>query len=163
MHPNEQLITDFYLAFKNHDPQGMTTCYAKNIIFEDPAFGKIQGKRAFAMWYMLIERGGDALHIEFSEVQANDYNGSAKWTATYTYGPQKRKVVNHVVGTFSFQNGKIVQHTDHFDLWRWSQQALGFKGYLLGWTRFMKLKIQQNTSKALSSYLHKMKSFDVAF
>ena len=79
MHPNEQIITNFYEAFQNHDPQAMTSCYAKNIIFEDPAFGKIQGKRAFAMWYMLIERGGDALDIEFSEVQANDYNGSAKW------------------------------------------------------------------------------------
>lgn len=160
MHPNEEILETFYSSFKNHDPQAMTACYAKNIIFKDPAFGSIRGDRAIAMWFMLNERGGDDLKIEYSEIQANDYNGSVKWTATYFYGPQKRKVVNHVVGTFSFQNGKIVQHTDHFDLYKWSRQALGFKGLLLGWTKFMKIKIQQQTSKALSSYLRKMKSFE---
>jgi hypothetical protein len=64
------------------------------------------------------------------------------------------------VGTFYIQNGKILQHTDHFDLWNWSRQALGFKGYLLGWTKSMKLEIQQESSKMLSRYIHKMRSLE---
>ena len=160
MHPNEELLETFYSAFKNHDPEKMTACYGKNVNFSDPAFGNIKGDRAKAMWFMLIERGGEDLKISYSDIQANDYNGSAKWTATYRFGAKKSKVVNHVVGTFYFQNGKILQHTDHFDLWRWSRQAMGFKGLLLGWTKFMKLKIQQEASKSLSGYLQNMRSFE---
>ncbi|MGO4913112.1 nuclear transport factor 2 family protein [Leeuwenhoekiella sp. W20_SRS_FM14] len=159
MHPNEEVLETFYSAFKAHDPEKMTACYGKNITFTDPAFGNIKGDRARAMWFMLIERGGSNLEISYSDIQANDYNGSAKWTATYLFGPKKRKVVNHVVGTFYFQNGKILQHTDHFNLWRWSRQAIGFKGLILGWSNVMKLKIQQQSSKSLSGYLQNMRSF----
>ena len=56
-----------------------------------------------------------------------------------------------------FQNGKILQHTDHFDLSKWARQALGFKGLLLGKTKFLKLKIQQQSSAALSKYLRAMR------
>ena len=38
-------------------------------------------------------------------------------------------------------DGKIIKHTDIFDLWEWSKQALGVSGYLLGWSGFMKNKI----------------------
>lgn len=137
----------------------MTAFYHKDVVFYDPAFGHIRGNRVLAKWFMFIENCGDDLNISFSDLQANDHNASAKWTATYYYGPEKRKVVNQGVGTFYIQNGKILQHTDHFDLWSWSRQALGFKGYLLGWTKSMKLKIQQESSKRLSRYLQKMRSF----
>ncbi|WP_442844576.1 nuclear transport factor 2 family protein [Leeuwenhoekiella sp. H156] len=160
MHPNEEILEQFYSAFQNHNPLKMTACYHKNVEFSDPAFGNIKGDRARAMWFMLIERGGDDLKVTYSDIQANDYNGSAKWTATYKFGPEKRTVVNHVVGTFYFQNGKILQHTDHFDLSKWARQALGFKGFLLGKTKFLKLKIQQQSSAALSRYLRAMRSIE---
>ncbi len=158
MHPHEEIIHSFYKAFHNHDPQKMVACYHKNVEFSDPVFGNIKGDRVRAMWFMLIERGGDDLQISYDELQANDYNGSAKWTATYYFGPQKRKVVNHIVATFYFQNGKILQHTDHFDLSKWARQALGFKGLLLGKTTYLKQKIQQQSSAALSKYLRAMRS-----
>lgn len=158
MHPNEEIIHSFYTAFQNKEPQQMVDCYHKNVEFSDPAFGNIKGDRVRAMWFMLIERGGDNLHITYDEVQANDYSGSAKWTATYLFGPKKRKVVNNIVATFYFQNGKILQHTDHFSLSKWARQALGFKGLLLGKTKFLKRKIQLMSSKSLSGYLHAMRS-----
>lgn len=157
-HLNEKIILDFYQAFQKGNPKAMNACYHKDIVFFNPVFGHLRGDRVRAMWYMLLEKSRGELSISFSEIQANDFNGSAKWTAIYYYGPSKRRVVNEVVGTFYFQNGKIRQHTDHFDLWNWSRQALGFKGYLLGWTKWMKLKIQQESSKMLSRYIHKMRS-----
>jgi hypothetical protein len=30
------------------------------------------------------------------------------------------------------KEGLIIEHRDHFELWRWSRQALGLKGLLLG-------------------------------
>ncbi|WP_324721296.1 nuclear transport factor 2 family protein [Salinimicrobium sp. HB62] len=159
-HPNEKIIEDFYQAFQNGNPKAMNDCYHKDIVFYDPVFGHLKGDRVRAMWYMLLEKGMGELKISFGEIQANDYNGSARWTATYYYGPSKRRVVNEVVGTFYIQNGKILQHTDHFDLWSWSRQALGFRGLFLGWTKSMKLRIQQESSRLLSGYMHKMRSLE---
>ncbi|HKL36469.1 MAG TPA: nuclear transport factor 2 family protein [Salegentibacter sp.] len=159
-HPNEKIILDFYQAFQKGNSKAMNACYHKDIVFYDPVFGHLKGDRVKAMWYMLLEKSSGELSLNFSEIQANDYNGSAKWTAIYYYGPSKRRVVNEAVGTFYIRNGKILQHTDHYDLWNWSRQALGFKGYLLGWTKSMKHKIQQESSKMLSRYIHKMRSLE---
>lgn|SRR5690606_16415193 len=159
-HPNEKLIHDFYQAFQNGDPKAMNDCYHKNIVFYDPAFGHIKGDRVRAMWYMLLEKSKGELKINFSEIQANDFNASARWTASYYFGADKRQVVNEGVGTFYIQNGKILQHTDHFDIWKWSRQALGYKGFFLGWTKPMKLKIQQESSRMLSRYIQKMRSLE---
>ncbi|MCY2688258.1 nuclear transport factor 2 family protein [Salinimicrobium sp. TH3] len=159
-HPNEKIILEFFQAFQKGNAKAMNACYHKNVVFYDPVFGHIKGDRVRAMWYMLLEKSGGELNISFSEIQANDYNGSARWTASYYYGPSRRRVVNEVVGTFYIQNGKILQHTNHFDLWNWSRQALGFKGFLMGWTKSMKLEIQQESSKMLSRYIHKMRSLE---
>ena len=37
----EQLITTFYDSFARLDTATMASCYHEDIIFEDPAFGKL--------------------------------------------------------------------------------------------------------------------------
>ena len=37
MHPNEQLIRDFYAAFAKRDATGMAASYHRDIAFSDPA------------------------------------------------------------------------------------------------------------------------------
>jgi len=61
-----------------------------------------------------------------------------------------------VQASFQFKDDKIIQHKDHFDLWKWTQQALGPAGYLLGWSSFMKNKIQKSTNKMVDDYALKM-------
>jgi hypothetical protein len=51
------------------------------------------------------------------------------------------------------KDGRIVEHSDAFKLSKWAAQALGLKGVLLGWTGFMKKKIQQNARKSLIKYI----------
>lgn len=155
MHSNAQLIQNFYSAFAQRDVAGMIACYHDTIVFEDPAFGELHGDRAKAMWAMLIARGKESTTIVASDVQANDTHGSAKWVANYVYGPKERKVENHIKATFEFTDGKISKHTDVFDLWKWSQQAIGPIGLLLGWSSFMRKKIRKTTSIALDNYMKK--------
>ena len=50
---NEQLIRNFYESFANNDADGMIACYADDIEFSDPAFGKLKGADAKNMWRML--------------------------------------------------------------------------------------------------------------
>ncbi|SFA86719.1 Ketosteroid isomerase-related protein [Flavobacterium swingsii] len=152
---NSLLIQKFYTAFANSNGEEMASCYHKDVIFEDPAFGKLNQKEVTSMWKMLLERSKGNLKIEFYDVVTNGKSGSARWIATYIFSQTNRKVVNIIDAKFEFKDGLIIKHTDHFDFFKWTKQALGLKGYLLGWTNFMQKKVQQNAKKSLQSYIHK--------
>jgi len=153
MNANQQLITSFYEAFQRKDYVAMQACYADNAVFTDEVFQKLDAAHTRKMWEMLIKRGKD-LELTFSNVEANDAIGSAAWTATYTFSQTKRKVVNHIRASFEFENGKIVKHTDRFDFYEWSKQALGLSGLLLGWTGFFRKKVQQTARQSLQAYIN---------
>lgn len=153
MTENEQLITNFYTAFGHNDIKKMAECYHENIQFEDPAFGILNDKKPIIMWKMLLERSKGNIKIEFFDVIANENSGSATWVATYVFSKTNRKVINKINAKFEFQDGLIIKHTDSFDIYKWSKQALGFKGFLLGWTSFMRNKIQESAKKSLENYI----------
>ena len=132
----------------------MQACYADDAVFTDAVFQNLDANQVRTMWEMLIRRGND-LELTFSNVNANDTTGSAAWTATYTFSQTKRRVVNHVEARFAFKNGKITRHTDHFDFYKWSKQALGLSGLLLGWTGFLQKKVQQTALNSLTNYIKK--------
>ncbi|WKB82159.1 nuclear transport factor 2 family protein [Cellulophaga lytica] len=150
---NYELIEKFYTSFSNADVNGMLSCYHNNIVFTDPAFGTLKGDRAKAMWQMLLSRSNGGTQITFSSITTNENKGSVNWKAVYTYGPKKRNVVNNVTASFTFLDGKIIKHTDSFNLWNWSKQALGTSGYLLGWSSFFKSKIQTKTNNLLDKFI----------
>ena len=155
MNANQTLIEKFYTAFSRHDASAMAECYHADIQFQDPVFGKLKGNEVAKMWKMLIERSKGNLKIEFSDIEVDSESGSAKWVATYHFSKTNRKVVNVIHADFNFQDGLIIRHTDTFDLWKWSRQAFGFKGLLLGWTGFMQRKIQQQAISSLAQYAKK--------
>ena len=148
MHPHEQLIHDFYSAFKERNHEAMAVCYHPEIRFSDPAFPDLRGPRAAAMWRMLCERGTD-LELEYSQVEADETTGSAHWQARYTFRATRRKVHNKISAQFRFRDGKIVEHRDRFDFWAWSRQALGPAGLLLGWTPLLRRKVQRTAGSQL--------------
>ena len=150
---NRDLIAKFYDSFTNGDADGMAACYSDDVLFEDPAFGELTGDRARGMWKMLLSRGDTKPEIQYYDIDVDGDSGSVKWVAKYAYGPQKRAVVNEIAASFRFADGKIVDHRDHFDLWKWTRQAMGISGMLLGWTDFMKSKIQAKTNSMLTAYL----------
>ena len=149
---NTELITSFYQSFAKGDAEGMVACYHNNIQFKDPAFGVLKNEDAKNMWRMLIGRNKGNIHITFSNVEANETTGSANWEANYVFSATNRKVINLVSAQFEFKDGKIIRHTDSFDIFKWTKQALGLKGYLLGWTSFMQHKIQQQSNSLLKKY-----------
>lgn len=147
---NKELIQTFYTAFSKGDANAMIACYHNEVVFEDPAFGKLIGQKAKAMWKMLLSKKKESeLSITFKVLN----NHQSEWVAHYKYGPNKRPVVNKVSASFEFQDGKIIRHTDHFSLWKWSQQALGASGLVLGWSTFMKKKVQETTRNLLAKYM----------
>jgi hypothetical protein len=152
MTDNEKTLIKFYTAFSNADVETMCECYADTIKFRDPAFGLLKGKDVSLMWKMLIERSKGNIKIEFSNIEADAYIGTAQWIATYNFSKNNRPVVNVVQSQFHFQNGLIIKHIDEFDIWKWSKQALGLKGILFGWTGFLQNKIQEKALLSLKKY-----------
>lgn len=150
-HPNASLVARFYEAFQKLDAEAMARCYADDVVFSDPAFGELRGAAASDMWRMLTRRAKD-FSLTFSDVEANDRTGRASWTATYVFAQTGRTVVNRIDARFVFREGLIAEHRDTFDMWRWSRQALGFKGWLLGWTPLVRRAVRAQARKALDLY-----------
>jgi len=147
------LIEKFYSAFKNLDAETMANCYHKDIVFKDPAFGILKGVKAKNMWRMLCaNQKGKDFKISFSNITFKDVKGTANWEAHYTFSKTGRKVHNKITATFEFKDGKIIKHTDSFNLYRWAQQAFGTTGYLIGWTSFFRKKLQKQTNAMLSKF-----------
>ena len=148
---HQALITRFYQAFQQLDAQGMAACYTDDVVFSDPVFGQLRGKDAADMWRMLTSRAKD-FSLTFDQVQADGQRGSAHWVATYVFSQTGATVVNDIQARFVFRDGKICEHHDHFDLWRWSRQALGTKRLLLGWTPLVKNAIRAQAKKGLKAF-----------
>jgi len=153
-HLSEQhsaLIYHFYDAFNRLDAEAMAACYTDDVLFSDPVFGELRGSQAGDMWRMLTSRARD-FSVRFDNVRADERSGGAHWVATYLFSQTGRTVVNDIQARFVFRDGKICEHHDHFDLWRWSRQALGMKGALLGWTPFVQNAIRAQAQKGLKAY-----------
>ena len=66
-----------------------------------------------------------------------------------------RKVHNVIDAMFGFQDGKIIRHNDHFDLWRWTRMALGTSGILLGWSPVVQNKVRETAQHGLEIFIAK--------
>lgn len=148
---HRSLIERFYTAFARRDGTEMAACYTSDAHFRDPVFD-LSGEHVGAMWRMLCERG-EALHIEASGIDVNADVGSAHWQARYTFSNTGRHVHNLITAHFRFREGRIAEHVDSFNFWRWSHQALGPIGLVLGWTPFLRAKVRHEANAALNRWV----------
>ena len=149
---NKALIESFYTAFQNKDGEAMAQSYAEEATFHDPVFEDLKGVEIGAMWKMLLERSTD-LKIEFSDVQADENTGSAKWVATYPFSKTGRTIVNNIQANFKFENGKIKDHKDSFSSWKWARMALGPTGLFMGWSGAVQGKIRKEAQGGLKLWM----------
>jgi hypothetical protein len=158
MQANHQTIVDFYSAFARLDADTMAGCYADDVVFEDEVFS-LRGKREVAgMWRMLCEvtraKGADVWQLKFRDVAAAGNGGSAHWDAHYRFSATNRIVDNSIDARFEFDpQGRIARHNDSFDFWRWSRQALGAPGMLLGWTPMLRNKVRAQAAANLGKFM----------
>lgn len=149
MTANENTIIKFYTALANADTKSLCDCYHPDIQFRDPIFGLLKGNIVCLMWNNLLKKSKGKIKIEYFDVKADDYLGSASWIASYHFSKTNRKVVNSISSNFHFKDGLIIKQTDDFDIWKWSKQALGIKGMLFGWTGFFQKQIQKQALRSI--------------
>jgi ketosteroid isomerase-like protein len=152
MNGNEVIIRRFYTAFQQLDYTTMNNCYTTDAVFSDAVFGLLQGEELRAMWEMLCKNAKN-FSLSFGDIQFLDEEyATCNWTANYTFSKTGRPVVNNVKAHMRIQNGKITEHTDKFDLWKWSRQALGLPGLLLGWSGLIQNKVHRTAKASLEKF-----------
>ena len=149
-------IKTLYTAFARLDGEAMQKCYAKDASFQDEVFTLEGREQVGGMWRMLCgatkDKGRDVWRLETSNITQN----SAHWEAHYRFSATGRMVHNIVDASFEFTpDGLIRRHRDRFDFYRWSRQALGLPGLLLGWTPMLRGGIQRKAAQNLAAYLAK--------
>jgi hypothetical protein len=141
----------FYEAFMVRDFYTMGLLYANHASFSDPVFPRLTAQGARLMWQMLLSEAED-LEIDVRILEDTPDRAEVDWTARYTFPPTKRVVVNRVHTEMVIAAGKIVQQVDHFSLWRWCGQALGWKGWLLGATPIVQDKVRGQAARSLKEF-----------
>ncbi|WP_030907989.1 nuclear transport factor 2 family protein [Streptosporangium amethystogenes] len=151
---NAELIKTFYGAFARRDADEMERCYHPDVTFGDPVFQDLEGRdRVMGMWRMLLGRSAD-LGVKVRDIAVRRHEGTAHWTASYTFGKTGRRVVNEIDALFRFEDGLIVRHHDDFDLRRWSKMAMGVPtGIILGWTPMLRAKIRNTAMQSLQEFM----------
>ncbi len=149
---NDSVIRRLYEAMDAHDGDSMAALYAADARLEDPVFGPLTGEEAGNMWRLLTSRSKD-LRVELAEHGQEGDRGTARWVASYTFTPTGRAVTNDIRASFRFRDGLIVEHVDRFDFWRWSRQALGPPGLLLGWTPLLRKKVGGQARAGLDKFM----------
>jgi len=145
------VATRFYEAFMVRDFYTMGLLYANHATFSDPVFPRLTAQGARLMWQMLLSEAED-LEVGVKILEDSADRARVDWTARYTFTPTKRVVVNRVHTKMVLAAGKIVQQVDDFSFWRWSGQALGWKGWLLGFTPLVRDKVQHQAAKSLKEF-----------
>jgi hypothetical protein len=108
------------------------------------------------MWNLLTDavraKGQDVWRLDLSQVT----DRSAHWEPHYRFSATGRIVHNVIDAEFVFDaQGLIAEHRDRFDFWRWSRQALGPVGTLLGWTPMLRNKVRQQAGANLDAWIAK--------
>jgi SnoaL-like domain len=151
---SQATVEKLYAAFSTLDAKGMVACYADDAYFEDEAFSLRGRHQIGGMWSMLI----DAIKKNSRKEWKLDVSGitetSAHWEPTYRFSSTGNLVHNIIDAEFEFDSqGLIKRHRDRFNFWRWSRQALGAPGWLLGWSGFLRGKVKRTAARQLEKYM----------
>lgn len=156
MNQHEELIHTFYSAFKERNFRVMQECYADSATFSDPVFQDLNADQVRAMWEMFLVKN-DSLTIEYKNVELISELVTAQWTARYTLSSTGRPVTNTIRAIFRIKDGKIMRHTDSFNFYGWTRQALGLKGALIGWTPLVKNRVRKTAMSSLDTFMRSNK------
>jgi hypothetical protein len=141
------LATRFYRAFRGLDHETMAGCYTSDARFTDPVFDLV-GPEIGTMWRALCS-GSTDLEIGFDVIDGSDQSALVDWEARYTFPPTGRPVHNRIQTRMALENGLISRQLDQFDFYRWTRQAFGMSGALLGWTPPFKTRVRRGAVRAI--------------
>ena len=151
MNQNEATIHRFFTAYQNKEYTTMQNCYSEDAVYNNPIYGLNDTEHVKAMWEMICKTNKEeSLHFENIELLDHEY-ATCDWSLVYYY--TNRRINNKIKSYLRLENGLIIEHTDAFDLYKWTRMAFGLTGSLIGWSNFFQKRIQKSTRKKLSEFI----------
>jgi ketosteroid isomerase-like protein len=144
------IATKLYGAFVRKDGATMASLYANDATFSDEVFVDLTGLDAGKMWRMLCT--SKDLKVTYEILECTKDVARIKWQAHYLFSKTGRPVHNIIDATITVADGKIRSHTDKFPFWKWSAQALGPIGLILGWSPIIKNMVRQQAKARLQAF-----------
>ena len=98
---------------------------------------------------------------KYTDMIGGTFNGhpwNSGETETFSVHDANHPAMKPFGAEFEFKDGKIWRQRDRFDFYRWSRQAFGMTGVLLGWTGFLRGKVQAEAAKGLAIFMAKQAS-----
>ena len=95
------------------------------------------------------------------DISASDTQAVTRWVAHYSFGKTGRPVKNTILATMEIRDGKIIRHSDDFDMQDWLKQALGWPGVLFGWLPLFRSKVSAGAQAQLAAFIEKEKERSV--
>ena len=151
MDRQEETARRYWDAIGRLDAETMADCYAHDAQFEDEVF-QLKGAECGMMWRMLFQGAAD-LEIRPGNLVVKDGIAHGRLDAWYTFTATGRKVHNKIQTRLVLRNGKIIDHHDRFPFYKWSRQALGAKGWLLGWTPLVRGAVRRQARRRLDKWM----------
>ncbi|AVN64236.1 MULTISPECIES: nuclear transport factor 2 family protein [Mesoplasma] len=150
MMEKEIILKDFYDAFTKGDFKKMNSLYDESIVFNDPIFKDLNNKQVTTMWKSLLSNKKESkFEVSYELLNENDYL-FVTWTATYLFGPKRRKVTNIVDSRMEVKDGKIIKHTDSFNFKKWAKQSIGGPAFIFGNQKWFKNKVSKAAIEKIS-------------
>lgn len=158
MNNDERLIERFFKAFQKLNAAEMNACYSDDVAFYDPMFELLRGEEAKTMWEMLCKNARD-FSLQYDSIKnLDDGYYTCNWTASYTFSKTGRRVVNMCKAHMKIENGLITEHSDGWSMLKWSAQAFGITGKLLGWAGFFRRKLKNTAKRNLMHFIENNRS-----
>ncbi|KAG8746341.1 hypothetical protein FRC10_005330 [Ceratobasidium sp. 414] len=166
------VATRWFAAYSSGDYEGMKALAAPDYVFEDPAFGRLEGNRALAMYKMFLS-GRDRskavwnVHEVKPSTDSQKVLGSPPPKSPLTKSPQAivrfeavykfngRPVTNQITSNILVVDGRVKEQIDKFDVPTWAGQALGIFGWLFGNFSFFQNSVKQKANARLDMFIAK--------
>ncbi|MBL0387782.1 nuclear transport factor 2 family protein [Tumebacillus sp. ITR2] len=133
MHPNKQLLINFYTAIQNNDVEALSDCYHEELHDSDEILDDLYSNDARAMVNWFVSTREKARVLGFRILDVTETHGRARWEIEYRSARSGRIKRRDIESEFRFENGKIVWHHDYFDWGRWARRAFGPEGTVVSW------------------------------
>lgn len=153
MHPNKQLLINFFTAIQNNNVDALSDCYHDELHYSDDILDDLYGDDARAMLNWFVSTREQARMLGFRILDVTDRRGRARWEIEYRSARSGRLINREIESEFQFEDGKIIYHHDYFDWGRWARRTFGPYGTHVSWAP-TRDRVRRKVRKAIDEYTH---------
>ena len=156
---NREVVTAFFSAYRDHQPEQMGRWLHPEVEFSDLAFEKLTGDNVGAMWHWFcVPFGKRDQPIKVPDFEITGESGDTvlvRYRVRYELDRGKHKVDYPIASTVTLRDGRIRRQEDRLAIskFRFAWMAAGFPNCLFAYTPQFDKKLRAKMSGGLAAFL----------